>query len=185
MRNWIFIFVLLLLSSCKLRSLISDSEFKQHGSALENINGTYILNQEVNDSLDIHYIYQEDKFYVYDLVKDEDKESLRDRCIESLTILYDGNDKIVFRLFDGKENFDYTYKCKRQEDYLEIYFKKKRIWALPLFMTYQYDRLRLGLDDDSNLVVHKWKTALATLTIMPFDSWGHKDYRYSLSRLTE
>lgn len=50
-------------------------------------------------------------------------------------------------------------------------------------MDYSYDRIRLGLDDDSSLVIHKWNTALVTLTIMPFDTFGSKDYSQILPRL--
>lgn len=52
-------------------------------------------------------------------------------------------------------------------------------------MSYQYDRLRLGLDEDLNLIIHKWDTSLGTLTIMPFDYFGHKDYNHKLSRLKD
>lgn len=93
--------------------------------------------------------------------------------------------KVTFSLFDGNEKCDFTYKCQKKDDFLEIYFSKTRIWALPLFMSYQYDRIRLGMDEDSNLIIHKWDTSLTTLTIMPFDYFGHKDYSHKLYRLKD
>lgn len=172
----------LLFSSCKLRSLISDNEFTNYGNPLENINGSYTINPEVNDS-SLYYIHLREFFLVSDLVKKEDKKLLEDKSFEQLTILYDGKKKVTFSLFDGKENLQFTYKCKPKEDYLEIYFTKRRIWALPLFLNYEYDRLRLGLDKEQNLIIHKWHTILATLTIMPFDVWGCSDYSHTLHRI--
>jgi len=176
--------ILFLFSSCKLHSLVPDSEFVQYDNSLKNISGTYSINQEVNDSLDLYYKYMRKVFSIADMVQNKDKELLKDKTIENLTILYDGKKTIIFSLFDGKENLNFTYKCKPKESYLEIYFTKKRIWALPLFMNYEYDRLRLGLDEKSNLIIHKWHTVLATLTIMPFDYFGRKDYSQTLTRLS-
>lgn len=151
---------------------------------MKNINGIYAINQGVNNSLDSYYKYPlKNNFYISDIVRNKDKKLLKDKNIENLTILYDGKETIAFSLFDGKENLNFTYKCKAKDNYLEIYFTKRRIWALPLFMNYEYDRLRLGLDENSDLIVHKWHTTLATLTIMPFDSFGGKDYSHKLIRL--
>ncbi|MDH8702158.1 hypothetical protein M2138_001518 [Dysgonomonadaceae bacterium PH5-43] len=177
----ISIFTAFSFSSCKLHSLTSDSEFTQHNSPLKDINGTYTINQDANDS--IYYGRMRKMFIVSDLVKQKDKELLKDKSFEQLTILYDGKEKISFSLFDGKENLQFTYKCKPKENYLEVYFTKRRIWALPLFMNYEYDRLRLGINEESNLIFHKWHTILATLTIMPFDYFGGSDYSHTLLRV--
>jgi len=179
-----FVFILLiLLSSCKLHSLISENEFIVNNK-LSDINGTYAVNQNLNDSLVIINRYWNNEFYILDMLKDKHKQLLKDKHIDNLTISYDGNKKITFSFGDGDDSQNFTYNCTPQGNYLEIYFTKRRIWALPLFMTYQYDRLRLGLDENSNLIVHKWYTNLATLTIMPFDSFGDKDYSYTLPKLS-
>lgn len=179
----LFLIIGILFSSCKLQSLISDTEFAQYNNPLENINGTYFVKKEVNDSL--YYGHVRDIFFVSDLVNNKDKEQLIGKSFEQLSILYDGKEKITFSLFDGKENLQFTYKCKSKENYLEVYFTKKRIWALPLFMNYEYDRLRLGLDEKQNLIIHKWHTILATLTIMPFDFFGGSDYSHTLQRVNK
>lgn len=180
----LLVVILFLLPSCKLRSLISDSEFVQTNNSMNKINGTYLIEQDTNnDSISSYHGYRQNSFSFFDIVKGKDKELLMDKNIENLTISYDGKETIVFSLFDGKENLNFTYKCMFKGNYLEIYFTKKRIWALPLFMNYEYDRLRLGLDENSDLIVHKWHTILATLTIMPFDFFGGKDYSHTLVRL--
>lgn len=162
--------------------MISENEFPKC-DILENINGTYLLQHQVEDTIASDYPYLRNEFVVSDLVKDKDKELLKNRKLEKLTIIYDGESSIIFRLSDGDIASEFTYKCERKDDYLEVYFTKRRIWALPLFMNYKYDRLRLGLDANSNLIIHKWYTTLATLTIMPFDSFGGKDYTQTLTRI--
>lgn len=183
LRFSLFIIIGILFASCKLQSLVSDSQFSQQSNLLENINGTYILNQEVNDS--IYYGHVRNVFFISDLIDRKEKELLKDKSFERLTILYNGKEKVIFNLFDGKKNLEFIYKCKPKDNYLEIYFTKKRIWALPLFMNYEYDRLRLGLDEEQNLIIHKWHTILATLTIMPFDFFGGSDYSHTLLRVDE
>lgn len=179
----VLVMTLFLFSSCKLHSMISDNEFVKQNNVSNEINGTYTINQNFNDGLGSYSIHVNTDFYISDMIHYKDQEMLKDRKIESLTISYDGKNRITFSLFDGNENFNFIYKCKSKGNYLEIYFTKTRIWALPLFLNYQYDRLRLGLDKNSNLIVHKWRIHLATLTIMPFDVWGNKDYSHVLIRL--
>lgn len=188
MKNYILKFILFLVigsifSSCKLKSLVSSDEFSSQDN-LEQINATYLLPEEDRDSLHKYGRFST-AFAVRDLIKEKDKKQFSDKDFERLSVVYNGKDKITFNLSDGNDALSVTYKCKRKDDFLEIYFKKTRIWALPLFMKYEYDRLRIGLDEDSNLIVHKWKTLLATLTIVPFDYFGHKDYSQKLSRISE
>lgn len=181
----ISIFFISLFSSCKLKSLIPDSEFAQQENLLENINGVYALDQHEDDSLETDYMrYQRRNFHISDIVKKKDRSLLNDKHFEKLEILYDGKKKVTFCLFDGTEKMEFTYKCKRKENYLEVYFTKRRIWALPLFMNYEYDRLRLGVDKDSNLIIHKWHTVLATLTIMPFDYFGNIDCSQKFTKIS-
>ncbi len=178
----LFSILILFISSCKLKSGISATEFtKQENS--NKINGTYLLPQENFDSLNVVYARIQNEFRVNHLVKDKDKEQIRNKKFDTISIFFDGKDKVTFKLLDGNEELKFTYKCKHIDNYLEIYFKKTRIWALPLFMNYQYDRLRLGFNEDSNLINHKWNNSLSTLTIMPFDSFGHSDYRQEFIRL--
>jgi len=166
--------------SCKLHSLIPDSEFIQYDNLIARINGTYTINQEVKDSLSRF----RNEFLISDIVRDKDRKLLKDKYIESLTLSYDGKEEITFSLFDGNESLNFTYKCEAKDNYIEIYFTKRRIWALPLFLNYEYDRLRLGLDENTNLIVHKWHTILATLTLIGLDSFGHNDYSHTLTRLS-
>lgn len=179
--NILLIIGILLFSSCKLSSLTPDNEFIQYNNLSENINGTYSLNQEVNDSL--YYPRKREFFLIFDLVKIKEKELLADKHFDQLTIRYDGKKRINF-CFEGKgeEKIQFTYKCKPKGNYLEVYFQKRSIWALPLFMSYEYNRLRLGLDKNSNLIVHKWRDGISTLTIIPFDSRSI-DYSHTLIRI--
>ncbi len=187
MKNKNSIFILfsilsLFFSSCKLKSGISANEFTRQEN-FNKINGTYLLPQENFDSLNTLYPRIQNEFRVSHLVNDKDKEQIRNKKFDTISIFFDGKDKVTFKLFDGNEELKFTYKCKQIDNYLEIYFKKTRIWALPLFINYQYDRLRLGFNENSKLIIHKWNTSLLTLTIMPFDSFGHSDYRQELLRL--
>jgi len=163
--------------------MVSASEFSQVNN-FEYINGTYLLPEKpACDSSKIYFRMNE--FNIRDMVKGYDKELLQNKNFENITIFFDGKKKITFSFCDGDKSVDFTYKCKPKDNYVEIYFIKRRIWALPLFMSYAYDRLRLGIDKESNLIVHKWDTNLTTLTIMPFDSFGEKDYTQTLIRLAE
>ena len=192
MKNYIFIaipfiIIFLIFSSCKLQSIIPTTEFAKQ-DILMNLNGTYLLPEEKTDSLSIKYLsmrYRENSFKVDHLVKENNRELLKSSKFEKIKIFFDGKNKITFTLFDKNEKLEFTYKCKMKDDFLEIYFKKTRIFALPLFMKYEYDRLRLGLNDDSNLIIHKWETLFATLTIMPFDSFREIDYREEFPRLED
>lgn len=173
--------IALLFLSCKLTSTISTAEFSRQLN-LNEINGTYLLPERTSDSLHSGFPIVQNAFTVEHLVKDGDKDIVRNKKFEKLSVFFNGKDKVTFTFFNQDEKYSFTYKCKRKDDYLEIYFKKTRIWALPLFMNYQYDRIRLGLDENSELLIHKWNTILFTLTIMPFDPFGHSDYREVISR---
>ena len=195
MRNYIpkFLFfgvVVLIFSSCVLsRSSISSNEFTQQNK-LDAINGVYLLPQDSNRNNTNHsfsnWIQMVDKFEVKDLVHRKDKEFVKNRNFEKITIFFDGKKRVVFGLSDGSGvDLRFTYKCKSKKNYLEIYFTRTRIWAFPLLVIDSYDRLRLGLDRDANLILHKWKDDSIVLYIMPFDTFGGKNYSQILTRLAE
>lgn len=194
MKNFTLKIILLLvfistLSSCKLKSTLSASEFSHHDN-LECINGSYFLTEDHPDSL---YFCELGRFGSWkrgfrteDLVHLDKRESLKDKNYNKFTILYDGQDSVRFQFSNNENNIqEFIYKCEMKDNYLEIYFKKNRIWALPLFLHYWYDRLRLGLDENSDLIVHKWDENITALTIMPVDYFGNKDYSRTFPRLED
>lgn len=177
-----FLAATLILSSCKLKSFVSPSEFTGQND-LNNITGIYLLPP---DTVDVSSVRNRRiGFEISDIVKGIDRDLLENKTFDRIGVFFDGKNRITFRLFEGDKSLDFTYKCESKDNYLEIYFKKRRIWALPLFMSYEYDRLRLGLSENSDLIIHKWNVSLFTLTIMPFDSFGGKDYRQEFTRLEE
>jgi len=155
----ITVITLLLFFSCKSSLPVSEFSSKY---ALSELNGTYVSGNP-NYSGSLAYTMNGGLFH-------------RNNKIDKVSFLFNGKDSLNVMIWaDTILAKKIDYKGKIKDNYFEIYFSRKP-WIIPfVFANIDYRRVRLGLTDNNNLLVHYWEDGLGGMLIF----YGSRTSDYS------
>jgi len=99
---------------------------------------------------------------------------LYDVKTDFVKIDYDLNCKDTLKLSYYTDNgLQHSYfKVKKKKNYLEKYFHKKYIPFFPVLFAYDFERIRIGLNADSDLLIHYYQNVCGVVLGL---GAGHKD----------
>ncbi|PXV69064.1 WG repeat protein [Dysgonomonas alginatilytica] len=76
--------------------------------------------------------------------------------IQFITFKFNGKDTLKLSYLTDAGLQEKSYKGKLKNNFFEIHLEKKHIIIPPVFYLDRIDRLRIGTDDSTNLLIHKW-----------------------------
>ncbi|MDH6355045.1 hypothetical protein M2132_001382 [Dysgonomonas sp. PH5-45] len=102
--------------------------------------------------------------------------------IDVMDLRFVTNDSLIISYVDTMGYKTLALKGKRKENFFEYHFQNTKIYLPPIIMTSQIDRLRIGKDKDSKLMIYHWDEHQGM--VFPLGAAGFKndEYAYSFAR---
>lgn len=104
-----------------------------------------------------------------------------DQSAKEVKIYFDNQGDLRVAYKDPNLNIERfkSFKGKFKRGYFEIYFEKKRVVIPPFYWTTQINRLRIGVEKDSTLIVERYSNHSGMILLMAGGSSSKIYYRYA------
>jgi len=184
--------IITLVTSCIPRKYLPSSNFEFIDT--KDINGKYYINRkdlyEFFNIKAIHYeIASSRKFYGAHktigrkIPVNKEDTSLNDSLNLDFVILnFNGKDSLNILYRDSNFWYEVSYKGKFKKNFFEISLQNKRLPFFPLFVRYDVDRIRIGVNSEKKLLVYNYNEHWGMFLLFGAHAGGD-EYSISLDKI--
>jgi hypothetical protein len=193
--RYLFIFIIIVLSSCSSSRKHYSFESSFTSSDLKKVNGKYCIDRvDLYEFFNIKakdYIVQStNKYYgtyetsgdIVDAVAIEENLSKDSVGLDFIILKFNGLDSLSIMYRDYDFWYKKTYKGKLKENYFEITLQNKRYPFFPIISRHDVDRIKIGLSQLGEVLVHNYNEHWGTFLLFGAHTGGD-EYSISLKRM--
>lgn len=185
----------ILVSSCVSRKHYS-SESYFISSDLEKINGKYFMDRKslydfFNIKASDYYVKSTNKYYRVDKTTGDIFEPIsKVKCpqdsidLDFILVSFNGKDSLNIIYRDSELWYKKSYKGKLKKNYFEIVLQNKRYPFFPIASRHDVDKIRVGLSQSGDLLVHSYSEHWGTFLLFGAHAGGD-EYSISLRRMSD
>ncbi|HCO66328.1 MAG TPA: hypothetical protein DIT04_01000 [Dysgonomonas sp.] len=190
MKKIIFIAVIITIitPSCAHRNYLPSSSFVSVNP--KDLDGKYLINREdlyefFNVKADDYKVSSTRKFYGAYQTAGDKLASANEEAVSNhdfIILGFNGRDSLNIVYRDNDFWYKTSYKGKWKNNFFEISLQKKRLPFFPLFVRYDVDRIRIGVNSDKKLLVYNYSEHWGMFLLFGAHSGGD-EYSITLDRI--